>query len=479
MLRSLVSKIIGDPNAKEIERLKPIVAQINALEPTYQRMTNEELRAQTDILRGRLQRGETLDDILPDAFALVREAAKRTVGMRHFDVQLMGGIVLHEGKIAEMKTGEGKTLVATLPIYLNALTGKGVHLVTVNDYLARRDAVWMGPIYHLLGLRVGLLQQSNKSYLYEPGYTKSEYKHLRPVPRRQAYAADITYGTNHEFGFDYLRDNLAYSLEEQVQRPLYYAIVDEVDNVFIDEARTPLIISGPSEESDEEYKLFARIAPKLQAGTDYVVDEKARTVYLTEAGLARVEEMAGIDNIYDPVNQRYVHYMEQALKAAVLFREGRDYIIQRGSIVLVDEFTGRLMPDRRLSDGLHQALEAKHNLKIHPRLVTQATITIQNYFRMYPKLAGMTGTAASEAEEFHKIYKLEVVVIPTHKPVIRIDAPDVVYRTRQAKLRAIVREIEEAHKRGQPVLVGTTSVEKSEELSRMLQARGIEHVVLN
>ena len=479
MLRNLVSKILGDPNAKEIERLKPIVAQINALEPTYQRMTNEELRAQTDILRGRLQRGETLDDILPDAFALVREAAKRTVGMRHFDVQLMGGIVLHEGKIAEMKTGEGKTLVATLPIYLNALTGKGVHLVTVNDYLARRDAVWMGPIYHLLGLRVGLLQQSNKSYLYEPGYTKSEYKHLRPVPRRQAYAADITYGTNHEFGFDYLRDNLAYSLEEQVQRPLYYAIVDEVDNVFIDEARTPLIISGPSEESDEEYKLFARIAPKLQAGTDYVVDEKARTVYLTEAGLARVEEMAGIDNIYDPINQRYVHYMEQALKAEVLFREGRDYIIQRGSIVLVDEFTGRLMPDRRLSDGLHQALEAKHNLKIHPRLVTQATITIQNYFRMYPKLAGMTGTAASEAEEFHKIYKLEVVVIPTHKPVIRIDAPDVVYRTRQAKLRAIVREIEEAHKRGQPVLVGTTSVEKSEELSRMLQARGIEHVVLN
>ncbi|MGQ9665954.1 MAG: preprotein translocase subunit SecA [Anaerolineae bacterium] len=479
MLRNLVSKIIGDPNAKEIERLKPIVAQINVLEPAYQRMTNEELRAQTAVLRGRLQRGETLDDILPDAFALVREAAKRTVGMRHFDVQLMGGIVLHEGKIAEMKTGEGKTLVATLPIYLNALTGKGVHLVTVNDYLARRDAVWMGPIYHLLGLRVGLLQQSNKSYLYEPGYTKSEYKHLRPVPRRQAYAADVTYGTNHEFGFDYLRDNLAYSLEEQVQRPLYYAIVDEVDNVFIDEARTPLIISGPSEESDEEYRLFARIAPRLQAGTDYVVDEKARTVYLTEAGLARVEEMAGIDNIYDPVNQRYVHYMEQALKAEVLFREGRDYIIQRGSIVLVDEFTGRLMPDRRLSDGLHQALEAKHNLKIHPRLVTQATITIQNYFRMYPKLAGMTGTAASEAEEFHKIYKLEVVVIPTHKPVIRIDAPDVVYRTRQAKLRAIIREIEEAHHRGQPVLVGTTSVEKSEELSKMLQARGIEHVVLN
>ena len=479
MLRNLLNKIVGDPNEKELDRIRPIVDQINALEPTYLWMTNEELRAQTDRLRTRLQHGETIDDILPDAFALVREAAKRTVGMRHFDVQLIGGIVLHQGKVAEMKTGEGKTLVATLPVYLNALTGNGVHLITVNDYLARRDAVWMGPVYNLLGLSIGLLQQSNKSYYYEPGHTRSEFKDLRQIPRDEAYAADITYGTNHEFGFDYLRDNLAYSTANQVQRELAYAIVDEVDNVFIDEARTPLIISGASEESDEEYRRFAFVARKLDADVDFEVDEKARNVFLTEAGLAKVEEIAHIDNIYDPVNQRYIHYMEQAVKAQVIFQEGVDYIRQRDRIVLVDEFTGRLMPDRRLSDGLHQAIEAKHGLKVRPRMITQATITIQNYFRMYTKLAGMTGTALSESEEFDKIYSLEVMVIPTNKPVARDDAPDVVYRTVGAKMNAIVEEIQRAHDRGQPVLVGTTSIERSEELSRALRSNKIEHHVLN
>jgi len=479
MFRNLLNKVIGDPNEKELDRIRPLVEEINALEPTYLWMTNEELRSQTDRLRTRLRQGETLDDILPDAFALVRETAKRTVGMRPFDVQLIGGVVLHEGRVAEMKTGEGKTLVATLPIYLNALTGKGAHLVTVNDYLARRDAVWMGPVYQMLGLSVGLLQQSNKSFLFEPGYTKSEFKDLRPIPRGEAYAADITYGTNHEFGFDYLRDNLAYSISEQVQRPLHYAIVDEVDNVFIDEARTPLIISGASEENDEEYRRFARVARKLEADVDFEVDEKARNVFLTEAGLAKVEELANIDNIYDPVNQNYIHYMEQAVKAHVLFQEGVDYIRQRDRIVLVDEHTGRLMPDRRLSDGLHQSIEAKHGLKVRARMVTQATVTIQNYFRMYPKLAGMTGTALSEAEELYKIYNLEVVVIPTNKPTIRDDAADVVYRTQPAKMQAIVEEIRDAHERGQPILVGTTSVEKSEELSRQLRAHRIEHHVLN
>ena len=479
MLRNLLGKIIGDPNEKELERIRPFVEQINALEPTYLWMTNEELRAQTNRLRARLQHGETLDDILPDAFALVREAAKRSVGMRHFDVQLIGGIVLHQGKVAEMKTGEGKTLVATLPVYLNALTGKGVHLITVNDYLARRDAVWMGPVYALLGLSIGLLQQSNKSYRYEPGHTRSEFRDLQQIPRGEAYAADITYGTNHEFGFDYLRDNLAYATAYQVQRPLAYAIVDEVDNVFIDEARTPLIISGASEESDEEYRRFATVARKLDDSVDFEVDEKARNVFLTEAGLAKVEELANIDNIYDPVNQRYIHYMEQAVKAQVIFQEGVDYIRQRDRIVLVDEFTGRLMPDRRLSDGLHQAIEAKHGVKIRPRMITQATITIQNYFRMYPKLAGMTGTALSESEEFDKIYSLDVVVIPTNKPVARDDASDVVFRTTSAKMNAIVEEIQLAHDRGQPVLVGTTSIERSEDLSRALRDGHIEHHVLN
>ncbi len=479
MFRNLLNKVWGDPNEKELERLQPIVEEINALEESLQNLSDAELKAQTPAFRGRLQAGETMDDILPEAFALVREAAKRTVYMRPFDVQLIGGIVLHQGKVAEMKTGEGKTLAATLPLYLNALTGRGAHLVTVNDYLARRDVQWMGPIYHLLGISVGLLQQEMESFLYDPTYTSGKYLSLRPVGRQEVYGADITYGTNHEFGFDYLRDNLAYRLEDRVQRELHYAIIDEVDNILIDEARTPLIISGPSDEPIEEYHRFAEAAKKLKPDIDYELDTKERSVVLTEAGLARVEQEAGIANLYDESNVQYVQYMEQALKAQALYRRGRDYILQGRNVVLVDEFTGRLMPDRRLSDGLHQAIEAKEGVRIKPRTMTNATITIQNYFRMYDKLAGMTGTALTEAEEFHKTYELDVVVIPTNEPMIRQDREDMVYRTEEAKWRAIVREIESCHRSGRPVLVGTTSVEKSEKLSRMLKKQDTPHAVLN
>ncbi len=476
MLKGLISKVVGDPNEREIRKLQPLVEAINALEPEMERRTDAELRSLTDRFRAQLAAGDDLDDLLVQAFAAVREAAKRTVDMRPFDVQLIGGIVLHQGKVAEMKTGEGKTLVATLPLYLNALLGRGVHLVTVNDYLARRDTLWMGPIYHFLGLSVGLLQSGYEqpAYLYDPTYHRDPYPGLRPVPRKEAYAADITYGTNNEFGFDYLRDNLALSLAHRVQRPLYYAIVDEVDNIFIDEARTPLIISGPSDEPVEEYSRFAAIARKLEQGVHYELDEKERSVFLTDAGLALVEQETGIENIYDEANYRYVHYMEQALKAQVLFQEGRDYIRQRKQIILVDHHTGRLMPDRRLSEGLHQAIEAKEGVPIRPRDVTSATITIQNYFRMYKKLAGMSGTAATEAEEFYKIYGLDVVIIPTHKPMIRVDHPDVIYRSEEAKLRAVAREILFCHSRGQPVLVGTTSVEMSERLSSRLSGERLQ-----
>ena len=480
MLKGLFSKVVGDPNEREIQKLQPLVEAINALEPEMERRTDGQLRSMTDQFRRRLASGETLDQLLVEAFAVVREAAKRTVDMRPFDVQLIGGIVLHQGKVAEMKTGEGKTLVATMPVYLNALLGRGVHLVTVNDYLARRDTLWMGPIYHLLGLSVGLLQSGadQPAYLYDPEYQRDPYPGLRPVPRQVAYAADVTYGTNNEFGFDYLRDNLALSLEHRVQRSLYYAIVDEVDNIFIDEARTPLIISGPSSEPVEEYSRFAAIARKLEAGVHYELDEKERTVFLTDEGLAVVEQETGIENIYDEANYRYVHFMEQALKAQVLFQEGRDYIRQRKQIILIDPHTGRLMPDRRLSEGLHQAIEAKEGVPIRPRDVTSATITIQNYFRMYEKLAGMSGTAVTEAEEFFKIYKLDVVAIPTNKPMIRVDHPDVVYRSEEAKLRAVAREILSCHSRSQPVLVGTTSVEMSERLSTRLSGERLQMAAL-
>jgi preprotein translocase subunit SecA len=441
-----------------------------------ERRTDAELRALTDQFRVRLAAGEGLDELMVDAFATARETAKRTVDMKPFEVQLVGGVVLHQGKVAEMRTGEGKTLVATMPIYLNALLGRGVHLVTVNDYLARRDTLWMGPIYHLLGLSVGLLQSGAEqpAYLYEPEYQRDPYPGLRPVPRRVAYAADVTYGTNNEFGFDYLRDNLALSLDRRVQRPLYYAIVDEVDNIFIDEARTPLIISGPSGESVEDYSRFASIARKLEHGVHYELDDKERSVYLTDEGLAVVEQETGIENIYDEANYRYVHYMQQALKAHVLFLEGRDYIRQRKNIILIDHHTGRLMPNRRLSEGLHQAIEAKEGVPIRPRDVTSATITIQNYFRMYEKLAGMSGTAVTEAEEFFKIYNLDVVAIPTNKPVIRADHADVVYRSEEAKFRAVAREILNSYSQGQPVLVGTTSVEMSERLSTRLTGERLE-----
>ena len=451
-----------DTNTKELKRLQEQVEVINHWEPEMQRLSDLELRVKTGEFRARLARGATLEELLPEAFAVVREAARRTVQMRHFDVQLMGGIVLHEGRIAEMKTGEGKTLAATLPVYLNALEGKGVHVVTVNDYLAKRDAEWMGAIYSFLGLSVGVIVHG-----------------LDFDQRREAYNADVTYGTNNEFGFDYLRDNMVLYAEQMVQRPLHYAIVDEVDSILIDEARTPLIISGPSEEAPELYYRFAQIVPKLKADMHYTVDEKAKTVALTEEGVQRVEAMLSIDNLFDEEHFQYNHYLNQALKAATLFRKDRDYVVKDGEVIIVDEFTGRLMHGRRYSDGLHQAIEARENVKIERESQTLASITFQNYFRMYEKLAGMTGTAATEEAEFQKIYGMDVVVIPTHKPMIRIDHPDAVYRTAKAKFEAIVEEVCQLHAKGQPVLVGTISIEKSEMLSQMLKARGIPHSVLN
>jgi len=459
---SVLKKLLGDSNERELSRLRPLVERINALEPQFEALTNEQLRDKTTEFRGRYLAGEPLDSLLPEAFAAVREAAKRTLGQRHFDVQLMGGIVLHQGKIAEMRTGEGKTLVATLPAYLNALPGEGVHVVTVNDYLARRDATWMGPIYELLGLRVGYIQHD-----------------MDPRLRKEAYQADITYGTNNEFGFDYLRDNMVWDLRDCVQRGLNYAIVDEIDNILIDEARTPLIISGPAEESTDKYALFARLVPRLVRDQDFVIEEKTRSISLTEEGIAKMERWLGLENLYDPANYELTHYLDQALKAEFLFKRDRDYVVKDGEIVIVDEFTGRLMFGRRYSEGLHQAIEAKEGVRVQRENVTLARITFQNYFRLYKRLAGMTGTAATEAEEFRRIYNLDVVVIPPNRPNQRIDYPDLVFKTERAKFAAVVEEIEELYKRRRPVLVGTTSIEKSEHLSAMLQRRGIPHQVLN
>jgi preprotein translocase subunit SecA len=425
-------------------------------------LTDEELKASTPRFREKIQNGAALDDILPEAFAVVREAARRTVQMRPFDAQIIGGLVLHQGKIAEMKTGEGKTLAATLPLYLNALTGKGCHLVTVNDYLARRDAGWMGPIYNFLGLTVGVIVH---------GMDDDE--------RRQAYNADITYGTNNEFGFDYLRDNMKYTLDEYVQRDFHYAIVDEVDSILIDEARTPLIISGPSEESTEKYYRINQVIPRLRREADYSIDEKSRTVVLTEEGIARVEKYLKVQNLYEPRNIEILHHVNQALKAHTLFKRDVDYVVKDGQVIIVDEFTGRIMPGRRYSDGLHQALEAKEKVKIERENQTLASVTFQNFFRMYEKLAGMTGTADTEAEEFKKIYKLEVVVIPTNMPMIRTDHNDVIYKTEKEKFNAAIEEIKEMHALGKPVLVGTISIVKSELLSTMLSRTGIKHHVLN
>ena len=463
MLEQLMKMVFGDPNKKELKVCQGYVDKINALEPEISGLSDARLRAKTDEFRLRLTKGETLDDLLPEAFAVVREAAKRVMGLRHFDVQLMGGCILHRGKIAEMRTGEGKTLVATLPAYLNALEGKGVHVVTVNDYLARRDSEDMGRVYRFLGLSVGLIT-------HEMDYPA----------RKAAYAADITYGTNNEFGFDYLRDNMVISLDQMVQRPLHYAIVDEVDSILIDEARTPLIISGPGAQSTSLYQVMADVAAKLKEGEDYTVDEKQKTVAPTETGIAKTEKLLGVSNMYDGENGvDYSHQLMAALKAKALMHRDRDYVVKDGEVIIVDEFTGRLMFGGRYSEGLHQDIEAKEHVKVERESQTLATITFQNYFRMYDKLSGMTGTAKTEEQEFQKIYGLDVVVVPTNKPNIRIDYPDVIYKTRRAKYRAVANAIEELHKKGRPVLVGTTSIQQSEELSELLKKRGIEHNVLN
>ena len=476
----ILEKIFGTRNERELKRLFSIVEEINSFEPEISKLSDEKLKAKTEEFRERLSKGNSLDDLLPEVFATVREVAKRTLGMRHFDVQLVGGVVLHEGKIAEMKTGEGKTLVATLAAYLNALEGKGVHVVTVNDYLARRDVQWMGPVYNFLGLNVGVIQP-DASFIYDPGYRTSDkrFDRLRPCSKKEAYLADITYGTNNEFGFDYLRDNMRYSIDELCQRELNYAIVDEVDSILIDEARTPLIISGPSEESTDIYYSVNRIIKYLKSEEDFKLDEKLKTVVLTEQGSRKAEKLLGIDNLYDTVNIQIVHHINQAIRAHYFFKKDVDYVVKDGKIVIVDEFTGRLLSGRRWSDGLHQAIEAKEGLKIEAENQTLATITFQNYFRMYKKLAGMTGTADTEASEFAEIYNLEVVVIPTHKPMTRQDYPDGVYKTEKAKYEAVVKEIEECYKIGRPVLVGTTSIEKSELISKMLKKKGIPHSVLN
>jgi len=480
MFGSILKKFVGSKNERELKRLWPIVEKIGSMEPEMARLTDEQLQNKTAEFKERYSRGETLDSLLPEAFAVCREAGKRVLGMRHFDVQLIGGMVLNSGKIAEMKTGEGKTLVATLSAYLNALTGKGVHVVTVNDYLARRDSEWMGQIYRFLGLTVGVIVHG-----------------IDDAERRRSYAADITYGTNNEFGFDYLRDNMKFALDDYVQRPFYYAIVDEVDSILIDEARTPLIISGPTEDSTDKYYIIDRIIPQLKKGAvieeeantlsgkrkrytgDFTVDEKAKSATLTEEGVLQVEKLLRIDNLYDPRNMEILHHVNQALRAHALFKRDVDYVVKDGEVLIVDEFTGRLMPGRRWSDGLHQAIEAKEGVVIENENQTLATITFQNYFRMYEKLSGMTGTADTEAEEFHKIYKLDVAVIPTNRLLLRPDFPDVVYKTETEKFKAVIDEIKECHTKGQPVLVGTISIEKSEVLSELLKKQGVPHNVLN
>jgi len=480
MIGSMLKKIVGSKNDRELKRLQQAVDQINALEAEIKGLSDAALAGKTNEFRARLQNGETLDDLLTEAFAVVREAALRVLGMRHFDVQLIGGMVLHSGKIAEMKTGEGKTLMATLPVYLNALAGKGVHVITVNDYLAKRDAEWMGKVYNFLNMNVDCVVHG-----------------LNDNERKAAYRADITYGTNNEFGFDYLRDNMKFALEDYVQRDLYYAIVDEVDSILIDEARTPLIISGPSNVTSDLYYTAERVIPLLKKGEmieerdgtisrtmrtytgDYTVDEKSKSATLTEEGVLNLEKLLGVDNLYEPGNMAILHHVNQALRAHAIFKRDVDYVVKDGEVIIVDEFTGRLMPGRRWSDGQHQAIEAKEGLKVERENQTLATITFQNYFRMYEKLAGMTGTADTEAAEFNQIYKLDVVVMPTNKPMIRIDQADVIYKTKQEKFRAVIEDIVSRHDSGQPVLVGTITIEDSEQLSELLKKRGVAHNVLN
>ena len=457
-----IQKLLGNKNAKEIKRIRSIVEEINGLEPSLLSLSDTSLRAKTQEFKDRLAKGETLDDILPEAFAVVREASKRVLGMRHFDVQMIGGIVLHRGNIAEMRTGEGKTLVATLPVYLNALSGKGVHVVTVNDYLAKRDSEWMGRLYNFLGMSTGLIVAG-----------------LDYDQRKQSYGADITYGTNNEFGFDYLRDNMVVHADQMVQRPLNYAIVDEVDSILIDEARTPLIISGPGERSTERYYELAKVVPHLVKDEDYTIDEKQKTIAPTEEGIAKVEKMLHIENLYDSTNLELNHLLSASLRAYAMMERDKDYVVKDGEVVIVDEFTGRLMFGRRYSDGLHQAIEAKEGLRVERESQTLASITFQNYFRMYEKLSGMTGTAKTEEQEFNNIYGLEVYEIPPNKVLARVDMPDLIFKTKDAKYRAVVRDVVERHKTGQPILVGTTSITQSEMLSDMLTKAGVPHNVLN
>ena len=495
---SWLKKIFGDPNARAVAKLAPVVESINALEPQVRELSDEGLAGKAGELKERYRNGEALDDLLPEAFALTREAARRALGQRHYDVQLMGGIVLHHGGIAEMRTGEGKTLVATLAVALNAMEGKGVHLVTVNDYLARRDAAWMGQVYHRLGLSIGCINHM-QSYLYDPHYrvehgTEEEKEkdaerdatasfrvdmdYMRPVGRQEAYAADITYGTNNEFGFDYLRDNMVAAKEQMVQRPFNFAVVDEVDSILIDEARTPLIISAPAEESTDLYYRFADVVSKLEESKDYNVDEKMRASSFTEDGQNKIAVLLGSDP-WKTQDLQAIYHLEAALRAQALFHKDREYVVRENEVIIVDEFTGRMMHGRRYSEGLHQAIEAKEGVKIQRESRTLATVTFQNYFRLYKKLAGMTGTAATEAEEFSKIYKLEVTSVPTNRPPARADGSDKVYKNKKGKYDAVAKEIKERNAKGQPVLVGTISIDQNEELSHLLELEGVPHQVLD
>ena len=487
-MQNLITKIIGDPSVREIKRARVIAERANAHEPAMEKLSDADLRGLTADFKQRLEQGASLDSLLPEAFAAVRETAKRVIGMRHYDVQLIGGVILHQGRIAEMRTGEGKTLVATAPVYLNALTGQGVHLVTVNDYLARRDAGWMAQVYHALGLTTGIIVPEASfgvsAFVYDPNFTAEDITddrlmHLRPATRAEAYACDVTYGTNNEFGFDYLRDNMVDDLAKMVQRPLNFAIVDEVDSILIDEARTPLIISAPANEATEKYYDFARLAGSLKADEDYTVDEKLKAASLTEDGIAAIEQALGVDNVYEAGRIDDVHHVEQSLRAVALYHRDRDYVVRDGEIIIVDEFTGRLMPGRRWSDGLHQAVEAKEGVEIKQESLTLATITFQNYFRLYKKLSGMTGTAATEAEEFGKIYNLDVVSIPTNQPNVRDDRPDRIYKTENGKFLAVAREVAERHATGQPVLIGTVSIARNELLGQYLTQLKVPHQTLN
>ncbi|MEO8785158.1 MAG: preprotein translocase subunit SecA, partial [Candidatus Saccharimonadales bacterium] len=482
-MKKIFKKVLGDPQVKTLKRMRKRVTQINNLSAKYKKMTDKQLRAQSDILKKKLQKS-SLDAILPEAFAVAREAATRIVGMRHFDVQLIGAMVLHEGSVAEMKTGEGKTLVATLAVYLNGLTEKGVHVVTVNDYLAQRDAGWMAPVYDFLGLSVGIII-ADESFTYDPKFINKKHsdermRHLKPCTRQEAYAADVTYGTNNEFGFDYLRDNMVREVDQLRQRPLHYAIVDEVDSILIDEARTPLIISAPSMTNAASYEQFTKVVRQLRKEEHYEVDEKRKAVVLTDDGVEAVEKILGLDNLYGTDNIRTIYHLEQALRAKALFKLDKDYVVTSdGEVVIVDEFTGRLLKGRRYNEGLHQAIEAKEAVPVQEESMTLATISFQNYFRLYEKLSGMTGTAETESEEFHQIYELSVVQVPSNKPLRRQDKPDRIYKTEAGKFKAIITEVKMLHQKGQPVLIGSASIEKNELLDSLLRKAGVPHQVLN